>query len=239
VHALSHAPCFFRSWLRRPVASTGAHRRPAISIIYPRSLSLSLSLSLSDAYARWLFAQALRLGTFLNETKPIGLLHRSKPEGEEPEGEPRVPLVLRLGNYLNGGESPTTGEAKRRPAAAGAPSVAVPPAEPASPPPKLAAPALLSDDVPFPEVAASTAATPIPPEYAASHAHAPPELVQPAPTPPTLAVAEPPTDIADPAVAAAAHEEEPAAAAPAEAAPAEAEGPEREAHAPATSAAAE
>lgn len=42
-------------------------------------------------------AQALRLGTFLNETKPIKLLHR------DGESKPSEPIVLRLGNYLSGG----------------------------------------------------------------------------------------------------------------------------------------
>lgn len=41
---------------------------------------------------------ALRLGTFLNETKPIPVLHRD----DDDEREPAKPIVLRLGNYLNG-----------------------------------------------------------------------------------------------------------------------------------------
>ena len=44
--------------------------------------------------------QALRLGTFLNETKPLKILHGSE------SAESAVPLVLRLGNYLNGGKGP-------------------------------------------------------------------------------------------------------------------------------------
>ena len=39
--------------------------------------------------------QALRLGTFLNETKPIGMLHRSE---EAADAAPSEPLILRLGN---------------------------------------------------------------------------------------------------------------------------------------------
>lgn len=46
--------------------------------------------------------QALRLGTFLNETKPIKALHKSVREGQEKDAVPSNPLVLRLGNYLNG-----------------------------------------------------------------------------------------------------------------------------------------
>lgn len=41
---------------------------------------------------------ALRLGTFLNETKPIPALHRDDTEPSVPS----EPIVLRLGNYLNG-----------------------------------------------------------------------------------------------------------------------------------------
>ena len=52
--------------------------------------------------------QALRLGTFLNETKPLKFLHSAGEEGDKDEKEP---LVLRLGNYLNGGKGETPSSA--------------------------------------------------------------------------------------------------------------------------------
>ena len=49
--------------------------------------------------------QALRLGTFLNETKPVKVLHRGEGQPSPSSGpsDPSDPMVLRLGNYLSGG----------------------------------------------------------------------------------------------------------------------------------------
>ena len=75
---------------------------------------------------------ALRLGTFLNETKPLGLgnIGFSKGDGSEesdaPAADPMLPMVLRLGNYLN-----SSGEAASTNASAAAASVdGVPPTPP-------------------------------------------------------------------------------------------------------------
>jgi len=53
------------------------------------------------------FAQALRLGTFLAETKPLKFLHASDAEAGAPAPS-GAPLVLRLGTYLNGGDDSTS-----------------------------------------------------------------------------------------------------------------------------------
>ena len=105
--------------------------------------------------------QALRLGTFLNETKPIGLLHRR--EGED-SNSPSKPLVMRLGDYLNG-ESIDGGPAA-------APAVEVPPAAipsplPPSKPPTdpaaaIAAAATVAANGPAPEADANDVAAVVP-----------------------------------------------------------------------------
>uniref|UniRef100_A0A7S3U8I2 Uncharacterized protein n=1 Tax=Strombidinopsis acuminata TaxID=141414 RepID=A0A7S3U8I2_9SPIT len=45
---------------------------------------------------------ALRLGTFLSETKPLKFLHLGDKESSEDAAVKGEPLVLKLGNYLNG-----------------------------------------------------------------------------------------------------------------------------------------
>ena len=72
--------------------------------------------------------QALRLGNFLNETKPLNFLHSSP--------ETRDPYVLRLGRYLNN-------EPAAPPAPSGPPpepGVPVSASEPAAEPAAVAAP---------------------------------------------------------------------------------------------------
>jgi hypothetical protein len=46
--------------------------------------------------------QALRLGNYLTETKPLKFLHRGDGEWAAEADNDAEPLVLKLGNYLNG-----------------------------------------------------------------------------------------------------------------------------------------
>ena len=83
--------------------------------------------------------QALRLGTFLNETKPVKVLHRGEGQpsaSSDPSdpSEPKDPIVLRLGNYLSGGAP----QPQPQPPAS-APAAAAAPASPRSPLPAPAA----------------------------------------------------------------------------------------------------
>lgn len=55
--------------------------------------------------------QALRLGNFLTETKPLKFLHKSDGEQAAGADTDAEPLVLKLGNYLNGASGPKSGDA--------------------------------------------------------------------------------------------------------------------------------
>lgn len=60
--------------------------------------------------------QALRLGNFLTETKPLKFLHRGDGEHASDTDVNAEPLVLKLGNYLNGASMPKPGDAETTPA---------------------------------------------------------------------------------------------------------------------------
>ena len=132
-------------------------RRAAASKCSPVVVCPSLAHALSCLSSITL--QALRLGTFLNETKPIGLLHRNKAsDSADDSTSPSKPLVLRLGDYLNGESSDAAT------ASDAAASVAVPPSTIPSPsPPKASAAAHeppTAAAVPVPAVEAPAPATP-------------------------------------------------------------------------------
>jgi hypothetical protein len=59
----------------------------------------------------------LRLGNYLSETKPLKFLHKREGGQAASADADTEPLVLKLGNYLNGASVPKPGDAP----AAGAP----------------------------------------------------------------------------------------------------------------------